>query len=351
MRNTLFTATFATALILLFTLSVGASAETIYLIVETCNVYYENNDLDPSYVVDVHYVDHFDESGTSTFTDIPSVYTDSVGSYEAMNLRFPCSPLTDSYVYEFQQGYIYTFNFTFETKTQTPDSFIFSLLASDYEATDCVPIAGCTYTYEKITSLKWRFYITSVLYVDENFNPNVMFDGREFICLEVDSGYDGQFFLTGDLLLSFENVHYTKAIGEDAYYQASVDAIENLPQTEYDFIYNNMPDADGYVTTVKGDQDTVLNSLTGYSEIKDMMLGVTNLEARPCVYFPRVYIPFVDILLWEEHIFYIDTYLENMNPAIMDKIEIALVFIRIVASFSLIYVVVYKMSRVDWWLF
>lgn len=228
-----------------------------------------------------------------------------------------------------QQGYIYTFTYEIRVPNSScpiPGSTLFTFgVASlfDDDTMDRYQALGdVTYTY--ITSANFvTFYVTSVVYVDSNFVGSQVGNlDNAYTSLEINI----RDFNSVTLSVRLSNVKAQKAIGEDAYYQASVDAlndlnssmngvnnsvnqvnnsvnelnqsVQDLPQAqvdaEYNFILNTMPDDQGYIDTISGDLTIMHDYFVGKTDSLVFLLDYLE-SSRPCMYLPKVSIPFLRI--------------------------------------------------------
>lgn len=254
-----------------------------------------------------------------------------------------------------KEGYIYTFNYTVAVGLISNDvipeiTFGIATLLDDYSAiSDYTALSDVTYTYNMngtdSSGYTATYSITAVVKVDDSFNNGGIEDyNNTFLALTIRNVF---MHSSSNVTVLANRMKMTKAIGEDAYYQASLDAIENLPKSEYDYIYNSMPDETGEVETIYGDFLDILSVFD--SDIEALSALLNTQVARPCVYLPSVVIPFMDIEVWDSHIFYVDDYLNEMNPNIMGSLDAMLYLIRTVALFTFVTVGLYRMIRLEWW--
>lgn len=253
-------------------------------------------------------------------------------------------------IVDWQQGYIYTFNYQVTISGINPTNIPtftlgISTLSSDQSHISLYqPLGDCTYTYSS-TNNSASYSITCVVEVNENFdNGGIENYNRTFITLSIANS-----FLNADstIIIDTSNITVNKAIGEDAYYQASLDAIHNLPQSEYGFIYNSMPNAEGEIDVIQGE---ILDVLSAYDTDIQQLVAMLNVEeSRPCLYLPEVHLPFLDVHIWDNHIFYFDDYLNSMNSQIMVYINTFVTFIRFVLFITFVTVTSYKLTRIEWW--
>ena len=256
---------------------------------------------------------------------------------------------------DWKEGYIYTFNFTvacalIEDNVIPTISLGIASLTNDGSAiSEYYSIGDITYTYNKTgnstNGYTYTYSITSVVKVDSDFGIGPIADYHNtYVALNIAGIFQHS---SANVTVLANRMKAIKSIGEDAYYQASLDAIEGLPQSEYDYIYNSMPDETGEVETIKGQFIEVLAVFN--PDLEALAQALTTDVARPCVFLPSVVIPFMDIEVWDNQIFYVDSYLNKMNPNIMSALESMLFFVRSVALFTFITVGLYKMIRMEWW--
>lgn len=261
---------------------------------------------------------------------------------------------TDPYI-DWKEGYIYTFNYTVAVALVQEDVYPTITLAlatttSSGTIAQYSPIGDVTYTYTKTGTqnqgFTYTYTITSVVKVDSSFNNGNIEDyNLTYVALTIDGIFQHS---SANVTVLSNRMKVTKSIGEDAYYQASIDAIEGLPQSEYDYIYNSMPDEAGEVEVIKG---KFIQILGVFDQDIALLLSALNTDiARPCIYLPRVIIPILDIEVWEAQIFYVDDYLDSLNPNIMVALDPMLYFIRMVVFFGFATFTIYKMIRLEWWL-
>ena len=213
---------------------------------------------------------------------------------------------------ELQRGYIYTFNFTFRINNVDiqPDDFELGFGVCNDDMSLSAPLSDVIFNYAKKNSY-YEFYCTAVVDVKSDFDFSYVGSPSDLLYyLEI----IGKWKEGSTVTLRNYTQTVTKSVGEEAYYQASLDAIQGLPQSEYDYIYNSMPDEEGEVNTIKGKFIDILAVFD--SDIATLTQALTTDIARPCVYMPKVAFPFLDVQVWDAHIFYIDDYLDSLNPNI-----------------------------------
>lgn len=276
-----------------------------------------------------------------TFSNLPNILTEGNYEYSFNSFTFLLYPYSD-YV-TFDRGYIYTYNFEIRsTKNTTPDLTGFEFGVCKEGFNDAVPLADVVYTYDKSGATTINYYVTVTLHVDDTFPANsVPYLDDAYLYLQIGTEWSDTFSLRAS------NMTMRKAVGEDAYYQASLDAIENLPQSEYNFIYNSMPDAEGEIKVIEGE---LLDVLQAYDAGIQQLVQIMRIEqAKPCVYLPEVSIPILNIDVFNNHVFFVDDYLNTMDASIMPKIELVLVFIRLVFCVTFATFTIYKLARIEWW--
>lgn len=311
---------------------------------------------------------------------IPGTIMNDQLEYQVRSAALLGYPETDLSLW--QQGYIYTFTYELRISTSAvpdPDfvTFQFGIATSDgLVIQDVYVLSDVIFTYDIAGSFTY-FYVSSIVYVDENFKTGNISSSLDdtYVYLEF-SLYESSSVNIG---IRTADCKVIKAIGEDAYYQASIDAlndlnssvsrvdssvnqvnnsvnelnqsVEALPEAtvnaEHEFIYNSMPDAEGDIDVIKGD---ILAILSVYdTDIQQLYYALNNQQARPVLYLPKVEIPFLNIHLWDSQFFYVDAYLNSMNSQIMEYINIVVIFIRIIAIAAFATIGLYRMSRIEWW--
>jgi len=338
MRYSRFIAAFVltSALIITFIIPTSA-AETEALICESGVAYYSTvNDNN------FEWVDYSPSVSEGKYTfNLPSSYENNEIGYYLKSFTF--LTYTDYSLIPLERGYIYTFNFQVQTNNiNSKDSTTFEFGVCQTGFNDAFLLSDVTYTYNTKAG-KTTFYVTCVVRCDENMvEPEYS---------PVDS--DNYYFLTmnahwvSDITLVGSEMKRTKALGEEAYYEASVNAIKDLPQTEYDYILNKMPDAEGELTVMTGELLDIMSEFSPeLDQAKDLF---TSDIARPCVYLPDIDIPILDIHVMDKGVLFLDSYLNNMSTSILAWIDVLLWFIRFVACATFFTVTWYKMARVEWW--
>lgn len=137
-----------------------------------------------------------------------------------------------------------------------------------------------------------------------------------------------------------------------------MDAIENLPNTEYDFTLNKMPDAEGTVETIKGDIETLTGQLN--VELTNMFGVFTGISGEePLVYMPPMKVPILNLDLHEymgqsidsKGYFHPLALVESMDSdgQALYYIDLARKFLSIVLVFTFCTVGIEKMIKVEWW--
>lgn len=334
----------STLIFIVFVIPISAVATEQKIIIDSCEASYRNQYFEVYYpqVNRDNYV----------FPQIKNPYNGDVDNPPQLS-SITLLGYTNPYI-DWKEGYIYTFNYTVAVALVQEDVYptITLGLATTTDSgtiAQYAPIGDVTYTYNKTGNSSqgytYTYSITSVVKVDSSFNNGNIEDyNRTYVALNIDGIFNQS---SANVTVLANRMKVIKSIGEDAYYQASLDAIENLPQSEYDYIYNSMPDETGEVETIKGQ---FIEVLAGFNpDLEAFAQALTTDVARPCVFLPSVVIPFMDIEIWENQIFYVDSYLDQMNPNIMTALESMLFFIRTVALLTFITVGLYKMIKMEWW--
>ena len=297
-----------------------------------------------------------DNENMFTFASVPQTINQDGIDFEAYTFAFVCYPLDSSGVsapVTFEKGYVYTFNFTIQTtRLLDPDLTSFSFGICQEGFTDARPLAEVVYTLENVTSNVKRYYVTSTVNVDDSFPLSSMGDPYEtYYYLQMGSDW------TADFRLIASNMTSKKSVGEDAYYQASLDAIENLPNAEYEFTLNMMPDAEGEIELIKGDIDDITQELhLVTNDLYDVIMGVQ--KAEPMIYFPTMRIPHLDIDVLEsvdEQSYFKDGFfyplvLITAMGGLPRWVSVALAFVRITFVIGFVTYTLDNMLRVEWWL-
>lgn len=334
----------ATLILIVFIIPISAVATEQKLIIDSCEASYRNQ------YFEVYYPQI--NRDNYVFPQIKNPYNGDVDNPPQLS-SITLLGYTNPYI-DWKEGYIYTFNYTVAVALVQEDVYptiTLGLATTTDRGTiaQYAPIGDVTYTYSKngnsSQGFTYTYSITSVVKVDSSFNNGNMEDyNYTYVALTIDGIFNQS---SANVTVLANRMKVTKAIGEDAYYQASLDAIEGLPQSEYDYIYNSMPDETGEVETIKGQFIEVLAVFN--PDLEALAQALTTDVARPCVFLPSVVIPFMDIEVWDNQIFYVDSYLNKMNPNIMSALESMLFFVRTVALFTFITVGLYKMIRMEWW--
>lgn len=263
-------------------------------------------------------------------------------NYELASIQILMFPADMSNI-NLERGYIYTFDFTirFNKLNIEPQDYIFGFGVANEDASLTAPLGDAVFTYNK-TGSYYEFYVTFVVNVEKNLDFSYVGEDEDlYYYLDIIGSW------SDELQLRSYKQTVTKAVGEEAYYQASLDAINGLPQSEYDFVYNSMPDSEGEAQVLIGDIEEM------YAQFNPWLNQITTLfssdVSRPCLYIPEVVIPFLDIKVFDSQIFYVDDYLNNMNADILPKIEILVWFVRFVGCVTFVYYTYYKVVRIEWW--
>lgn len=331
------------ALIFLFSFNVFAS-ELKDLFVQDAWLYYmPNTDSNEAIYSNVVPTDN----GDGTFTFALTEHINDNGNQTDLRSIAVLMYLDDGSNFDFEYGYIYTYNFTFTmTKVDDPDMYL-EFGFCDASWSDAIPFSSVTYTYEYNSRQRlYQYFCTAVLYVDDNFSLGSLNDDVSSLCCYID--ITGSW--TGDLTLINKQQTVTKAIGEDAYYQASLDAINQLPQSEYNYIMSLMPDSEGEVELVQGTISDIDDQLRlNYYDSLSGFFTEGMAISRPVVYMPSIHIPILDIHVRDAGFFYIDDFLNSMNPNIMASLETLAIVIRWFTLITICTVTFYKWVRLDWW--
>lgn len=346
MRYTRIIASVICATLILFSLiiPISAAATEQKIIIESCEASYRNQ------YFEVYYPQT--NRDNYVFPQIKNPYNGEVDNPPQLS-SITLLGYTDPYI-DWKEGYIYTFNYTVaialvQENVYPTISLGIATTTDTGNISQFVSVGDVTYTYSKngtsSQGFTYTYSITSVVKVDSTFNNGNIEDySNTYVALTIDGIFNQS---SANVTVLANRMKVTKAIGEDAYYQASLDAIENLPQSEYDYIYNSMPDSEGEADVVIGDINEV------YGQFNPFFNQITNLfqsdVAKPCVYLPKVEVPILNIKIFEPHVFYIDDYLNSMDSGIMEHIEVVVWFIRFVACVGFLYVGFYKITRIEWW--
>lgn len=287
-----------------------------------------------------------------TFSNLPSVLVQGNYEYSFNSFTFLMYPNNEDPT--FYDGYVYTYNFTVRsTKVSNVDltSFQFGVCRDGY--LDAVPLADVVYTYDIQSSTTVYYYVTCTVNVDSTFPASRLPSANDaFLYLQIATEWSDTFSLiASDLTMK-------KSVGEGAYYQASLDAIENLPNTEYDFTLNKMPDADGTVDQIKGDIDELTEELN--LQLTNMLGVFTGISGEePLVYMPPMKVPILNLDLHDYMGNYIDgkgyfrplALINQMDEGAtaIHYIDLARKFLSIIFVFTFCTVGLEKMIKIEWW--
>lgn len=293
-----------------------------------------------------------DSETVFSFTSLPANLVQGNYEYSFRSFAFLMNP--NSSPVEFENGYVYTYDFQIRSTRNTNPSltaFQFGVCKDGFN--DVVPLADVIYTYDKSGSTTINYYVTVTLNVDSSFPANsIPHPDEAYLYLQIATEWSDTFSLIASRL------NVKKSVGEGAYYQASLDAIENLPNTEYDFTLNKMPDADGVVEQIKGDADDITEELN--LQLTNALGVLISLEGEePLVYMPKMKIPILNLDLANYTKGYIspDGYfrpldmIEDMDTSgqALATLELARKFISVVLVFTFCTVGIEKMLRIEWW--
>lgn len=385
------------SLILCLCLSAHAAADESPMTIYCVNTLYHGPSGSQPYSIERAYFDDPTSSGTYQFS-IPGTVMENQIEYEARSINIIGYPDIDLW----QQGYIYTFMYEIRvpnTVTPEPSGVVFTFGVATLRDDDSISIfqalGDVIHTYS-VGSTLTTYLVTSTVYVDESFNGGAVGNLDSAYCSLEMSVWEQA---AVNLNVRLSNVKAQKAIGEDAYYQASVDALNdlnssmngvnssvnqvnssvnqvnnsvnelnqsvtNLPQAtidaEYEYTLNMMPDDEGNIESVTGDVDEltveIKNEMNGFND-----LLATFTQREPCIYMPDIIIPLGDDVkinlsntaygqyVTGEGYFLPMSYLENMNPNIMNWINTAALLVRFVALISFFTYGMWKMLRLEWW--
>lgn len=367
---------FATSLIISLIIPASAAAETTSLYCDVGVANYTAPGQEGLWID--HYPTVNDDDTIFTFSSVPQTVTQDGVDYSAYTFTFVCYPVEaggGSLPLTFEQGYVYTFNFSvLSTRLLDPELTSFSFGICQEGFTDAMPLSEVVYTIENVTSNQKRYHITTTVNVDASFPLSSMPDPNDtYVYLQMGSDW------TADFRLSASQMTQKKSVGEDAYYQASLDAIENLPQSEYEFTLNKLPDAEGDVELIKGNLDEITEELHLItSDLYDVIMGIESNE--PLLYFPPMKIPWPSVS--EEGVVTFDKtladlrtegymgnsidgqgffhpltlikqatgYVEGAESNPLEWLNIALAFVRVFFSISFVTLTLDNMLRIEWWL-
>lgn len=299
----------------------------------------------------------YPEGTSPSLTGIPYTFTEGDHTYEFNDL-IACFYPEEGYV-DFVQGYIYTFDFEIRITNITDLSqlqfeFAIGKLTDDDYVSEYTPYGDLVYTYTR-SNRTYTFNLKVTVNVDENF-PNMTFNEYSCVMLQV-MNFEEAF--GGSFNVKSMSSTCVKAIGENAYYQASLDAINDLPNTEYDFVYQRMPDGEGAVEQIKGDLNTITSKFDEIlNEFHDLVNSIN--EPEPRIYMPKIKIPILDIDLTGSKYMgaYIDgegyfrplEYLNSMSSDILQPLILVSTFIRFILLVTFITVGLENMIRIEWWI-
>lgn len=293
-----------------------------------------------------------DTNDKFTFSNLPNVLVQGNYEYSFDSFAFMMYPSNEEI--SFKDGYVYTYNFTVRSnKVSTPSTTAFQFGVCLEGFNDARPLSDVVYTYEIHGSSTVYYYVTATVNVDSSFNQSTIPSPNfAWLYLRIATEWSDTFSLiASDLTMK-------KSVGEGAYYQASLDAIENLPNTEYDFTLNKMPDAEGVVEQIKGDADDITEELN--LQLTNSLGVLLSLEGEePLVYMPKMKIPILNLDLANYTKGYIspDGYfrpldmIEDMDSSgqALAVLELARKFISIVLVFTFCTVGLEKMLKIEWW--
>lgn len=353
MRNTrIFTSIVLTTIILLtFTVTVSAEAQVVDLCVQELLLdYLSERTAGTESKIGYKSIIPTEVGGEFHFSGIEGYYNDDTDGlrYNLTTMWFAMYPNIDDFYLDFQLGYIYTI----DLEIRMPKTTDFSKLTFEFGLIDSAAsvfqsLAPVNIKYEETGSFMY-VYLSSTFEVTESFSYGALTGYEEWdVLYGLKINCPTVFASRSSFNIRSITQTQTKSIGENAYYQASLDAITNMPESEYGYIYNSMPDSEGEIDVVQGE---LIDILTMYdSDIQQLVKVLKTEQARPCIYLPEVHIPFLDVHVWDNHIFYVDEYLNSMNTQIMVYLETFLGFIRFVLAVTFATYTVYKMSRIEWW--
>lgn len=287
-----------------------------------------------------------------TFSSLPNVLVQGNYEYSFDSFTFMMYPSNEEI--SFKDGYVYTYNFTVRsTKVSSPSTTAFQFGVCLDGFNDARPLSDVVYTYETQGASTVYYYVTATVNVDSSFNQSTIPSPNDaWLYLRIATEWSDTFSLiASDLTMK-------KSVGEGAYYQASLDAIENLPNTEYDFTLNKMPDAEGVVEQIKGDADAMTEELNlQLTNALGVLTGISGEE--PLIYMPKMNIPILNLDLADYMGNYIDgngyfrplSLIDDMNPSgqAMLALELARRFLSIVFCFTFCTVGLEKMLKIEWW--
>lgn len=355
MRYTRILAAIILSSALIFLLCFGSSAANTYKDTISCDhgmgVYFPLNSGAQKWV---EFTPTITNNGTRfSFSGIEAELVN--GNFEYAFDRFVFLLFPDNHLVEFEKGYIYTYNFTVRsTKVSNVNESAFSFGVSDYDFSFATPLGDVVYTYDFSGSTTVNYYITVSFYVDDSPSYNSLPNPEEaYLYLQISTEWSDTFSLIAS------NMTAEKAVGEDAYYQASLDAIQNLPDTEYNFILNKMPDAEGEVDAIELQADNLAEDFKLFTnDLYDVLVGVT--YAEPLVYFPKMNIPILNIDLSSSEYFgkYISSdgffkplnLVADMNTSAMPAINLCKGVAQLILMVTFCTVGLEKMLRIEWWM-
>lgn len=354
MRYSRILAAFILTTSLIILLVIPSSAAEVYdLYVCDAWLYYQpDQGGDPIYT---NVLPDVNDDGTFTF-NLTEHINDNGNQTDLRSIAILMYPEDIGYV-ECERGYIYTYNFTVRmTRVTNPSDFYFEFGICDSSFTEVIPMADVTYSYSGTSAMK-TYSCTAVMYIDDTFSFGSLKEDIDTLCCYLD--ITGTW--SGDVTLRNLEQRVSKAVGEDAYYEASLEAINNLPQSEYDFVMSKMPDEQGMADNVNGDIDDMLNEVKlEINGFYDIITAINYNE--PLIYFPSINIPLgdgvnIDVINDTPMRNYIDgegffrplAMLASMNGNIVSWINTFVVFIRFVAVIGFLTVGLYKMLHVEWW--
>lgn len=281
---------------------------------------------------------------------------------------------SNSGTFEFEEGMIYTFSGEFYVSSSATEIFDVGFYLANLAYTNNIAIPNMSIYYTVATragrkTINWEAVVEATA---ELTSPEFAQFG--YISVEFNGSFEGA--------IRVQNLT-CKAInsyGEKAFYDANIDAlkglkestesqtlvindvgesivesntevkqaIENMWDDEYTFVSDKLPDTD---TEANGIFENISDILSVNGGIVDTVYSMLTIdEARPCIYLPKVYIPILNIDVWDEGILYFDSLLNNLNPNILTILNPALILIRIIAVLAFMLGGVFKMVRTEYWL-
>lgn len=277
---------------------------------------------------------------------------------------------------ELQRGYIYTISGSFavtKRNTSFPNTSV-DFFMSNANITDGAEITGAVvYFTESMRGSQTLVDFQVIVEITEDFDTTFYSSNNfYFPTIGYDARYDG-----GDVVVRNINVTKSDSYGEEGFQQANIqaledlksatedqtlkineagknivesnnavkDAIDNMWQNEYNFVTDMLPSTDESEEEVNGVLDELDNAK---NSLQILYEACTTDDTNPCILLPRIYVPIMDIEIYEGGYFYPIDYLLQMHNGFEQPFKIIKAVCNGVSFIGFVFFLIKQFNFREW---